>query len=173
MSSLLQPGETEAGVGADSDPDFEGDRSAYQAALDSAVRSLGRREHGRRELEQKLLHKGHAPALVTRVLDVLAADNLQSDARYVEEYIRSRIRRGYGPIKIRQELSSRGIQESELEDELTESAEFWIKLAGDGLDRKFGGPPSDRDGWNRQARFLARRGFPSDLIYRVLGSHSD
>ena len=57
-----------------------------------------------------------------------------------------------------------------LETALTASGEFWIEQAERALTRKFGGPPANRDGWNTQARFLARRGFPSDLIYRVLGT---
>jgi len=36
--------------------------------------------------------------------------------------------------------------------------------------KRFGSAaPASRDEWNRQARFLAQRGFPSDLIYRALG----
>jgi len=147
--------------------------ATYQVALDSALRSLGQREHGRRELQRKLIAKGHDRELVERVLDYLASRDLQSDARYVESYIRSRILKGYGPVKIRQELWSRGVSEIELESQLTEPAEFWMQVASGALTKKFGDGPVDRDGWNVQARFLARRGFPSDLIYRVLGSHRD
>jgi len=150
--------------------------AAYRAALDSAVRSLGRREHGRRELERKLMSKRHDPALIARVLDYLIEHDLQSESRYVEAYVRSRIRKGYGPVKIRQELSSRGVgeeSESELELELTQSAEFWIEVAETVLEKKFGRVPADRDDWHLQARFLSRRGFPSDLIFRALGAYSD
>jgi SOS response regulatory protein OraA/RecX len=36
--------------------------------------------------------------------------------------------------------------------------------------KRFGaGLPATRDDWNRQARFLAQRGYPADLIYRALG----
>jgi regulatory protein len=146
-----------------------GEAAAYQAALESAVRSLSQREHSQRELERKLRSKGHAPELVARVLEYLLEHDLQSDARFVEVYIRSRIHKGYGPLKIRQELTSRGISEQELEAELTAPGEFWIEQARSALARKFRQPVADREDWNRRGRFLARRGFPSDLIYRVLG----
>lgn len=150
------------------DPEAE-----YRAALDSAVRSLGQREHGRQELVRKLRRKGHDPVLIDRVMAYLLEHDLQSDARFAEGFIRSRVQRGYGPMKIRQELASRGIGERELEDQLTEPSEFWESVAEAGLAKKFGHRPGDREDWAVQARFLARRGFPSDLIYRVLGSQSD
>lgn len=159
--------------------------AAYRSALDSAVRSLTLREHGRRELERKLRGKGHAPVVVERVLEYLCTHDLQSDVRFAEGFVRSRIQKGYGPVKIRQELASRGVSEDALEQQLTEPGEFWLDLARRVLDRKFGrataasngedepdaadGFEADRESWNARARFLARRGFPADLIYRALG----
>ena len=143
--------------------------SDYRAVLDSAVRSLARREHSRVELEQKLRRKGFDRLLVERVLDYVREHDLQSDSRFVETYVRSRRDRGYGPVRSRQELGQRGIGENDLEEPLTESAEFWMDIARRVLEKKFHGAPESRDEWNTQARFLARRGFPSDLIYRLLG----
>ena len=149
------------------------EQAAYRAALDSAVRSLGLREHSCRELERKLVRKGHDSELVARVMAYLWEHDLQSDSRFAESFVRSRITRGYGPIKIRQELASRGVPEQESEEQLTQSSEFWIAIAEECLAKKYGHPPVDRETWAVQARFLSRRGFPSDLIYRVLGSQSD
>ncbi len=146
---------------------------AYRAALDSAVRSLSQREHARRELERKLASKGHAPQLVEQVMDYLHTHDLQSDDRFAESFVRSRVQKGYGPVKIRQELASRGLGEEALERQLTEPADFWLSVARRALARKFGHSSDeveiDRDAWNTRARFLARRGFPADLIYRALG----
>lgn len=146
---------------------------AYRSALDSAVRSLGQREHGQRELERKLKRKGHSAELIERVLSYLLEHDLQSDARFAEGLVRSRVQRGYGPMKIRQELSSKGVSEMVLESQLTEPSEFWESVAAGSLAKKFGQPPQTREDWAIQARFLARRGFPSDLIYRILGSQTD
>ena len=146
---------------------------AYRTALDSAVRSLGQREHGRRELELKLKRKGHTAEVIERVLDYLLEHDLQSDSRFAEGLIRSRVQRGYGPMKIRQELGSKGVSESVLEAQLTEPCQFWESVAEGSLAKKFGQLPDSREDWAVQARFLARRGFPSDLIYRVLGSQTD
>ena len=153
----------------------EGD-AGYRSALDSAVRSLSQREHSRRELERKLIRKGHPSGLVGRVLDELAESGLQSDQRFVEVFVHSRMQKGYGPLKIRQELAARGVNERDAEPGLTESGEFWMDQAERVLHRKFNGRTGVRDGrddWNVRARFLSRRGFPSDLIYRVLGNQRD
>ena len=151
----------------------EEEELAYRAALDAAVRSLSQREHGRQELERKLTGKGHAAKLVRQVMDYLVEHDLQSDARFAEGLIRSRVQKGYGPMKIRQELGHKGLSEALLEDRLAEPSEYWESIAEGSLAKKFGQPPEDRDDWAIQARFLARRGFPADLIYRVLGSQSD
>ena len=43
------------------------------------------------------------------MLDELEQENLLSDARYTEAYIRQRGARGYGPDRIRQELRQKGV----------------------------------------------------------------
>ena len=147
-------------------------RKAFSVALNRGVRVLAQREHSETELRRKLLRKGYSAVLVDEVLEYLIANDLQSNERFVESFVRSRTARGFGPVKIRQELAGRGIAESELEQVLTESGDHWIDVAKRAREKKFGDglPSRDEDGkaWGQQARFLATRGFPADLIYRVL-----
>lgn len=166
---------------------------SYLRALNSALGMLARREHSKAELARKLNRKGFTSDCVAEVLEYLITEKLQSDVRFAEGYVHGRIARGYGPMYIRNELNQRGVDELLVEEALTQSAEFWIDIAQCARSKKFGSDPceeSDEDLadacenanarfvraaaekalWNKQARFLARRGFPSDLIYRVLGS---
>jgi len=76
-------------------------------AFDSALRLLTRREHGAIELNDKLIQKGFDSAEVKDAIDACQRLGLQSDERFVENYSRSRIRQGYGPLKISQELKDR------------------------------------------------------------------
>ena len=141
-----------------------------EAVFARAMRMLARREHSARELSRKLIAKGHARDDVQHVLGSLAEQGLQSDQRFAEVYVRSRVSKGYGPIRIRQDLYQRGLNDELIDAELTCSAERWIGLAISVRSKRFSeAQPADRDAWNTQARFLARRGFPADLIYRVLG----
>jgi regulatory protein len=148
-----------------SDPD-----AARASTREVAIRLLGRREYSGAEMRRKLVAKGLQATVVDRVVDQLVSDALLSDGRFAEALVRSRVERGQGPIKIRAELRDRGISEELIEDTLTHAAEFWLERAERARRKRFGeDPPGDRGQWNREARFLAQRGFPADLIYRVLG----
>jgi regulatory protein len=154
-----------------SDADTAGDR---RSALAQGMRYLAAREHSEHELVSKLRAKGHAPELVRAVIDELKSLGYQSDHRYLESYLHSRIGKGYGPMVIRGELRQRGIGDELLDDAMTHTGAFWEGIAEQARSKRYGSAaPATRDDWNRQARFLARRGFPSDLIYRVLGESSD
>jgi regulatory protein len=142
----------------------------YRAAFDRALRLLGQREHSVRELTAKLTAKGVDAATAGLVVDDLRGRDLQSDARFTEAFVHSRLGRGQGPLRIRQELASRGIDDAEIEAWLDRPAEEWRALAAEAQERKFGGrAPASRDDWNRQARFLSQKGFPSDVVMGVLG----
>jgi regulatory protein len=150
------------------------DDGGYRAAFDRALRLLGQREHSLRELKDKLVRKGIDRHLAELVADDVRGRGLQSDVRFAESLVRGRVSRGHGPIRIRQELTQRGVDEAVADEVMTETAGHWLSLAAEARRRKFGDAlPADRDEWNRQARFLAQRGYPSDLIYRVLDGRDD
>ncbi len=145
------------------------DDGKYRAAMERAVRLLAQREHSVRELCDKLSARGVDAATASLVVDDLRGRGLQSDARFAEAFVHSRTARGHGPVRIRQELAQRGIDDHVADEVLTRPAGYWLDLADRARAKKFGAElPADRDAWNRQARFLSSRGFPSDLIYRVL-----
>ncbi len=134
-----------------------------------AVRLLAKREHSKAELRRKLATHDADAALIERVLETLTEGNLLSDGRFVDEFVRSRIARGRGPLRIRADLEGRGIADEVIDAALTHPASFWLERLHVVREKKFGSTvPADRADWGRQARFLAQRGFPADLIYRSL-----
>ena len=142
----------------------------YRAALDKAMRYLAAREHTTRELVSKLRAKGVDEASAQLVVDDLRGRGLQSDQRFVESFVRSRLGRGQGPLRIRQELRQRGVDDDLASEALDLAEGDWQQHAAEAKRRRFGADaPADRDDWNRQARFLSARGVPADLVYRVLG----
>lgn len=153
---------------ARTEPDADNDEN--KAVYVRAIRLLARREHSAQELSRKLIAKGHSQPGVKAVLAKLQNLDLQSDQRFCEMYVRNRVNKGYGPIRIRQDLYQRGLDDELIDAELTFPAERWVELARSIRGKRFSdAQPIGRDAWNTQARFLARRGFPADLIYRVLG----
>ncbi|OQX44617.1 MAG: hypothetical protein B0D85_06675, partial [Candidatus Sedimenticola endophacoides] len=77
------------------------DRQALEQAL---MRLLAAREHTRAELRGKLASRCAEPQLLEQVIDELRERGLQSDGRFAEQYVSSRMRRGFGPLRIRREL---------------------------------------------------------------------
>ncbi|MEZ5558400.1 MAG: regulatory protein RecX [Pseudomonadales bacterium] len=146
----------------------------HRTAYDRAVGLLAQREHSARELTRKLTSRDIDPDLVGRVVADLAERNLQSDERFAESFLHSRVGRGQGPLRIRTDLRQRGIDDELIDAVMTLPGSYWREVAEAARRKRFGSDaPADRREWTRQARFLAQRGFPSDLIYRVLGDADD
>lgn len=143
-----------------------------QAELEqAAIRLLATREHSRMELRRKLKARCETPESLELVLDGLEQRGYLSDARFVEQYVESRKRKGFGPVRIRQELQERGVT-ADLVDPATDPADGeWLELIERCCRRKFGDArPSDYRERARRARFLEYRGFPSELIRDLLWS---
>lgn len=135
----------------------------------AAMNFLARREHLCQELKQKLQKRFPDPPLIDSVLQELENENLQSDQRYVESYIRHRSTRGYGPDRVRQELRQRGADSSLVEQEMGVAEVDWRQLARDTRLRKFGSEaPADFAERARQLRFLQYRGFGAELTQYAL-----
>jgi regulatory protein len=145
----------------------DGDTAEWTAATveAAAVRLLARREHSRAELGRKLAERGAPGELVDEVLSELAERRLQSDERYAESLVTSRIGRGQGPVRIRHELAERGVAGAHIDEALAAAAADWHQLARNTRIRRFGSEPPE--GWTeraRQARFLEYRGFTGEQI---------
>ena len=150
------PGDDEEGISQD------GERGALR--LDDvrrvAMGLLARREHSTLELRRKLERRRFPDALVEEALVSLATDNLLSDERFAEEYVRSYAGRGQGPLKIRHGLVARGIEPQRADRLLYNADHDWQALAEDARRRRFGGViPAEYKERARQARFLQQRGF--------------
>lgn len=138
-------------------------------AFDSALRLLTRREHGALELCEKLKRNGYTQAEAKDALDACQQRGLQSDSRFVECYSRSRIRQGYGPLKIIQELKSKGIDSDLIYDILSQEQDNWLAYAMDVWTKKCNGQLDlTFSEIQKNQRFLLYRGFSMDIITKVV-----
>ncbi|KQB55607.1 recombinase RecX [Pseudomonas endophytica] len=134
-----------------------------------AMDLLARREHGRVELTRKLLQRGACQDMIDTALDRLTQEGLLSESRYLESYINYRAGSGYGPLRIREELSQRGLSRGDIEEALRESGFNWQEQLQDTWRRKFAGKlPENAKERARQGRFLSYRGYTLEMIGRVL-----
>ena len=134
-----------------------------------ALDLLARREHSCRELRDKLVRKGFPAPLAGHTVEALAAEDLISDTRYAESWLRHRRQKGYGPVRIRQELREKGVDPEIIQRFVRFDDPRWLAELGRVREKKFGpAPPAGSEERARQARFLQYRGFVLEQILKVL-----
>ncbi|MBD2838200.1 recombination regulator RecX [Pseudomonas sp. JM0905a] len=139
----------------------------------AAMDLLAQREHGRVELTRKLRQRGAPPELIDSALDRLTEEGLLSESRYLESFIASRARGGYGPQRIREELAQRGLPRGDIDQALREADIDWGEQLREVWRRKFNRQPQDARERAQQGRFLAYRGYSMEMINRLLRGNLD
>ncbi len=133
-----------------------------------ALDLLARREHAVAELTRKLIEKGFDEIFVDEALSVLVDDGLLSDARYAESYVRSRMNKGFGPVRIREELRQRGVASVLVSDCVDFQDRCWIETARAAWQKRFGGKiPEDIKARAKQLQFLQYRGFTTEQTKHI------
>jgi len=135
-------------------------------AFDCAVRLLARREHGAHELAGKLIQKGYSQEDTENAIVECQRHGWQSDSRFVEAVFNTRIRQGYGPLRISQELQNKYICRELITAKLDEYEEQWQEHAHAVWQKKFM-PPENFIDMQKQQRFLLYRGFPIEIIAQL------
>ncbi len=144
-------------------------RAARAAALDA----LSRRDHSSEELRGKLLRKGYDAAVVSEIMDRLRAERLLDDGRYLENFVAYHAARGQGPNRVRAKLRELGLPGTEIDLALAAYPD-WLTRLKVAREKKFGtSPPTNYADRQRQAQFLAYRGFSGAQIRSALGLDTD
>ena len=142
-----------------------------------AVRLLTLREHTKLELRRKLGVRQSNPKIVDAVIQRLEDEGYLSEERFTEIFVRSRLNKGQGPLKIQAALRERGISDQLIITYLSFGDEFWIVQATSVDQKKFSTDQSSQGGgrktqialWQRRVQFLKDRGFSSHTIQKVVG----
>ena len=148
---------------------MEGDLPPTTSETDirrAAMDLLARREHSKSELAMKLRRRFPSfPEWIDDAIEQLARENLQSDARMAEAFVRSRIGRGQGPRKVKAELRGKGISDDVIGLALEECDVNWRELAEQVYRKRFGDyAPGDAKERAKRLRFLEGRGFSFDQV---------
>ena len=129
------------------------------------LRLLTRRDHSRKEMQEKLVTKGYDRNQVLLVIEELTKQNWQDDKRYAESYARVRSQKGFGPVYIAYELRQQGITQDKVDKLIGAMADNWMPLLEQVYTKKY--PESaaiDNNERAKRIRFLMQRGFPSAMI---------
>jgi regulatory protein len=156
-----------------------------------ALRYLAAREHSRAELKRKLASAEPGPpaepaadsrrrdrpepaaeAEIETLLDEFERKGWLSESRLADQMVQA-ARGRYGSRRVLDKLRQKGATDQALDaaahalqqQDLESARALWRK--------RFGKPPADLRERARQARFLAGRGFSSEVIREVLGGEVD
>ena len=141
--------------------------------LQRALALLVRREHSRKELARKLAERGIEAEAALSAVDRLTGDGWQSDARFAEMLVRTRVAHGQGPVRIRAELGTHGLDQEKIETALQGFEGSWTDAAREVARRRFGMDLMSADVAQRRkvADFLYRRGFDGEAVRAVLSGN--
>ncbi|ESS71974.1 regulatory protein RecX [Methyloglobulus morosus KoM1] len=129
------------------------------------LRLLTRRDHSRKEMQDKLAVKGYNLSQVSQVIDELTRQSWQDDTRYAESYARMRSHKGFGPVRIAFELRQQGIAADVVEKIVYSTPDDWAALLAQVYSKKYPRAGAiDSDERAKRFRFLLQRGFSSAMI---------
>jgi regulatory protein len=119
---------------------------------------LSRREHSSKEIFQKMSQRVESREMLEDTINGLVDDGLLSDERFAESYFQSRKNRGFGPLRIKNELSQRGVKDSIFTS--IQADTDWSLYAFEVLVKKLNGKkPEEMQEILKLKKFLNYRGF--------------
>ena len=139
----------------------------HMKAYDKALSLLAVREHTAKEIREKLLKRGYGDEEVDDAISRLLEEGAIDDARYVESYVRSRIRKGGESVRLMSlRLRERGVAKEALDvfvKKYGESPEYFEAL------KKNYGALLLKKGEEGAIRSLMNKGYTLSEIRRAIG----
>ena len=139
-----------------------------------ALSILAMRDHAEGELRKKLKERYYPDKHIDAVIERFTEMGYIDDERTAERFVRSLVRQGWGPMKIRVKMRQKGYPADCIDEALAEvdEDETWLESATDRLERKFRKEASELDEKEMQKayRHLSYRGFPGGIIRKILFS---
>lgn len=149
------------------------DRNEFKRAKSRAFKYLSYRDRSRHEMADYLAKKGFSRDIVEETILYLKNLNYINDERFVLNWGKARIKsKRVGKQRLRQELLGKGVAEKEVSRALhtlySDIDEF--QLAQSCVEKKsWSFRNIDADTKKRRiAQFLQRKGFPGDIILKII-----
>ncbi|PIE24959.1 MAG: recombinase RecA [Neptuniibacter caesariensis] len=141
--------------------------------LRKAIDLLSRREYSKAELAlkfERLASQQTSEAVLHRLEEL----GYQSEQRFVESFVRMRVSQGHGLVRIRFDLSRKGITDDLLNEVLEGLNIDWYGQARELYARKYTDPLDVKDykGKAKRMRFMAQRGYTMDEIHYAMDAES-
>lgn len=150
--------------------DREALEALYARALDAAARQLSYRALSASALREKLTGEGYPEEAVSYAMAYLTEHGFLDDERFAESAVRSYTRRGYGTLRIRQELNRRGVDRETADAAMADYEPDRAAIRAL-LEKRLHGDLSDRKEVQKAVAALQRRGFLWEDIRRALNEY--
>ncbi|MFT4929542.1 MAG: regulatory protein [Phenylobacterium sp.] len=129
----------------------------------TALAWLGRQEYHLAKFRQKLKDKEASEEDIERIVSEFTECDWLSEQRYCEYFVRSRITKGQGKIRIRADGQQKRLDKDCLHQALDEAEVDWFEQALATYERKYGDKPiADAKEKAKRMRFMQYRGFNMD-----------
>ncbi len=138
-----------------------------------AIYLLSKRDYSFAELRQKMQLKGYDVEDIDSTLQRLQEAHYIDDERFIENFIRAGVNKGYGSLRIQQDLRQKGIIAAEQINLLFAEID-WQTHAAQCRHKRFGAEkPKTPQEKAKQVRFLQARGFTSSQCFAALNISAD
>jgi len=135
---------------------------------------LSIREHSKLELINKLSKKGFVIDEINTTIDEFSLKNIQSDARFTEEFLRSCLKKNKGPRLISSELINRGISKSLVTSKIAVvPVDTWKNHAHIALTKKLKNTNLTIGDEDKIYSFLIGRGFDHKMIKYAIDEYKN
>jgi regulatory protein len=135
---------------------------------------LTRREHSRKELTRKLAARGVERGEAAAAVEKVTHAGWQDDTRFAESLARTRAGSGYGPQRIRAELATHGLNNTQIAAALDACETDWTASAKQAIRRRYRvariADPTQR---RKAVEFLLRRGFDRSDAWAAVGARGE
>jgi regulatory protein len=138
-----------------------------------ALNLLRKKNFAENELRTKLSDGGYPQEIVDNAIEYVRSYGYIDDVRYACDYIRYHSSQGRGKMRIRLDLSRKGISSDDFEKAWEEMSDLDLvpdssEAIRDLLEKKHFTPDMDIKEKNRIIAFLIRRGYSQEDIYREI-----
>ena len=153
------------------------DEGKKSSALDTAIRLLAGRSHGRAELEAKLKKKGFEADAISKALQRLDELGLTDDRAFAQSCMAGMARRRpEGRLKTRARLKQKGLPDTIIDEAITGFDQAALcRAAAEKKLRTLGGSPELKQ--KKLIAFLKNRGFDwetiRETVKRVTGNEEE
>ncbi|MBM4218383.1 MAG: regulatory protein RecX [Gammaproteobacteria bacterium] len=142
-----------------------------RAARLAALKLQNRRDHGARELAERLVARGFTRPAAEAAIEELRTERLVDDGRFAEHFVAYHANRGRGPVGIAHRLREAGVPADTIAAVVDADGPDWRRRCAEVRRKRFGAKlPATWAEKGRQARFLTQRGFSADQVRAAVGN---